>query len=420
MSKIKFLLLFLLLITGTVQANQDDDFLAARDAFRAGDGGKLALFTRRLQDSPLEVYTSYYQLHMKLETVDAAEIQAFLARPDDTPLLNKLRGDWLRSLAKKQQWELFDSEYSHLTGADVELNCDALQSRMRTQKKAVLEEVHNLWFSAVDMPDSCTILFETAINADIISQQDIGARMRLALESGNLTLAKSLAGRLTGNREMSVKSLELAMENPGKYLKNPQLASHGQRAIALFALQRLAKLSPDLAAERWAILEASFPEKEQQYFLGWLAYEAARKQDVRALKWFKQTGSTPLNEQQSAWRVRAALRVQDWAEVLSGIHAMTDTQRNEAAWRYWRARALQATGRSSDAMRTFLPLSAEANFYGQLAAEELGDTPVLSAIQAVYQPGKQELSTVENLPGIQRALALYRMNMRIDALHEWN
>ena len=420
MSQIKFLLLFLLLITGAVQANQDDDFLAARDAFRSGDAGKLAIFSRRLQDSPLEVYTSYYQLHMKLETADITEIQAFLARPDDTPLINKMRGDWLKSLGKKQQWALFDNEYPHLISGDVELGCYDMQSRMRNQQKTVLAEVHDLWFSAKDMPDNCSALFETAIDADIISQQDIEKRMRLAFEAGNFSLTKSLAGRMTGNRAISLKELDQAIDNPGRYLKNPQLASHGQRAVALFALQRLARVSPDLASERWDILENSFPDKEQRYFLGWLAYEAARKQDARALKWYKQAGTTPLSEQQSAWRVRTALRIQDWNDVLTDIHAMSDTQSNEAAWRYWRARALQATGHASEAMRFFLPLSAESTFYGQLAAEELGDTPVLSAVQAVYQPGKKELSSVENLPGIQRALALYRMNMRIDALHEWN
>jgi len=92
MSPIKFLLVLLLLITRTVQADQSDDFLAARDAYRSGDADKLALYSQHLQKTPLEVYTSYYQLRIKLDTADIAEIRAFLARPDDTPLLNRLRG----------------------------------------------------------------------------------------------------------------------------------------------------------------------------------------------------------------------------------------------------------------------------------------------------------------------------------------
>ncbi|MCX7194150.1 MAG: transglycosylase SLT domain-containing protein [Proteobacteria bacterium] len=419
MSLIKFLLLLLSLITTNACANQDDDFLAARDAFRSGDSAKLAILAQRLHNSPLEVYTAYYQLRLKLETTDIAEIKTFLARPEDTPLIDRMRAEWLRTLAKKQQWDLFDSEYPRLITIDAELNCDALQSRMRSQEQSALHEAHDLWFSAKDMPDSCTVLFEAAITAGVISQQDIWQRLHQALEAGNMSLAKSLAGRLAGSRAVSAASLDRAMDNPGRYLEKPPLDNHGQHVVALFALQRLARLSPDLAAERWATLEKHFSESEQHYFLGWLAYEAARKHDVRALQWFKLAAKTSLNEQQSAWRVRAALRVQDWPDVISAINTMPEAQRNEAVWRYWHARALQALGRRAEATTLFVPLSAETNFYGQLAGEELADTPILSAAPPSYQPVRQDISAIAKLPGVQRTIALYRMDLRTDALREW-
>jgi soluble lytic murein transglycosylase len=105
---------------------------------------------------------------------------------------------------------------------------------------------------------------------------------------------------------------------------------------------------------------------------------------------------------------------------LSGINAMTPNQRNESAWRYWRGRALQATGRQAEAAKIFVPLSAGYDFYGQMAGEELADTPVMSNAQTTYQPGKADIAAIEKLPGVQRTLALYRMNMRVDALREWN
>ena len=417
----KFLLLFLLLITTNALASQDDDFLAARDAFRAGDAAKLSTLALRLQHSPLEVYTAYYQLKMRLETVDPGVIREYLARPDDTPLIDRMRADWLRILGKKQQWELFDSEYPRLISEDAELTCYALQSRLRSQETSVLREARELWFSAKDQPESCAVLFEMAIVAGVISQQDIWQRLHQALEIGNVSLAKGLAGRLTGNRAVSPAALGSAMTDPGRYLERQSLdsASAGQRAVALFALQRLAKQSPDLAEARWESMAVHFPESEQHYFFGWLAFEAARKHDARALQWFKQAGNSSLNEQQSAWRIRSALRVQDWSDVLSAINAMPEAQRNDAAWRYWRARALHALGRHAEALKIFLPLSAEHTFYGQLAGEELGDTPVLSAVQPTYQPGKKDIEIIENLPGVRRTLALYRMDLRTDALREW-
>ncbi|MDP1594506.1 MAG: transglycosylase SLT domain-containing protein [Gallionella sp.] len=417
----KFLLLLLSLIVGTALAGQDDDFLAARDAFRAGDAAKLAILAQRLQHSPLEVYISYYQLRMKLETVDVGVIRAYLARPDDTPLIDKMRAEWLKTLGKKQQWTLFDSEYPRLLADNAELTCYALQSRLRSQQQAVLREARDLWFSGKDMPEGCGTVFEAALTAGVITQQDIWQRLRLALEAGNASLAKYLAGQLVGEREISPDALSRAMENPGRYLERESLdnASAGQRAVALFALQRLAKQSPDLAARHWEKLAVHFPESEQHYFFGWLAYEGARKHDARAPQWFREAGRISLNEQQSAWRVRAALRAQDWPEVLSAINGMSAEQRGETAWRYWQARALQALGRRAEATKIFVPLSVEYDFYGQMAGDELADTPMLSAQQTIYQPSKNDVAAIAALPGVQRALALYRMDLRTDAMREW-
>ncbi|HEX7454978.1 MAG TPA: transglycosylase, partial [Gallionella sp.] len=400
----KFLLLFLLLITTNALASQDDDFLAARDAFRAGDAAKLSTLALRLQHSPLEVYTAYYQLKMRLDTIDPGVIREYLARPDDTPLIDRMRADWLRILGKKQQWELFDSEYPRLISEDAELTCYALQSRLRSQETSVLREARELWFSAKDQPESCAVLFEMAIVAGVISQQDIWQRERMALEAVNVQLAKSLAVRLTGNRAISPAALDRAMSDPARYLEKLTPDSQGGRAVALFALQRLAHQSPDLALGRWKNMAVHFTDVEQHYFLGWLAYEAARKHDARALQWFKEAGNTQLNPLQFAWRVRAALRVQDWPDVLSAINAMNEVQRGEAVWRYWRARALQVSGHRAEAVKIFVPLSAEHTFYGQLAAEELADMPMLSAVQPAYQATRQDIAAIEQLPGVRRTL----------------
>lgn len=418
----KFFLLFLLLMPHSVLASQNDDFLAARDAFRAGDAAKLDTLAQRLKHSPLEVYIAYYQLRMALATSDASVIRAYLARSEDTPLVDKMRAEWLRLLGKRQQWDGFDSEYPRLLSDDTELTCYALQSRFLKQDVAALKELRDLWFNPQALPGSCDVLFETAIGNGIISQQDIGQRLRLALEGGNLSLAVPLAERLTGNLAVSPDALGKAKIDPGRYLDSQVLdkASAGQLTVALFALQRLANTSPDLAAQRWGTLARYFPMSEQQYFWGWLAYAAARKHDVRAVQWFRAAGDAPLNPAQAAWRVRAALRAQDWPEVLSAINAMSEGQRSESAWQYWKGRALQAQGKRIEAEKIFAPLSAGYDFYGQLAGDELSDTVVLSAVRPAYQYTRQELATIENLPGIRRALALYQMDLRTDAFREWN
>jgi soluble lytic murein transglycosylase len=200
---------------------------------------------------------------------------------------------------------------------------------------------------------------------------------------------------------------------------NPALASRGQRVAALFAVERLAKQSTDLAAAHWARIAGYFPASEQHYCYGRLAYQAARNLDERALQWYRDASDMPLNEQQSAWRVRAALRALDWPEVLASVNAMSAEQQQESAWLYWKARALKALGKTTEAREIFAPLSGEYSFYGQLAGDELSGSAVLSQTLPAYKPDSQAIAAVSAMPGVQRTLALYRIGMRSEALEEW-
>lgn len=418
----RFFFYFCLLIASPALADQTADFLAARDAFRAGDAARLERSAQRLKNTPLEVYANYYRLRLGLENIDPGAVKDFLSRPEDTPMIDRLRGEWLKALGRKQRWDLFDAEYPRLLSEDAELTCYALQSRRRSQEQAALGEVRRLWFNGKGQPDSCGPLFEAALSAGIIGEADVWQRLRLTLEAGNVSLAKQLAARLTGDYAVSPAALDRAAADADRYLEKSTLDrenSAGQRAVALFALLRLAKQSPDLAIARWEKIAVHFPDAERYYFYGWLAYEAARKLDNRASQWFKAAADAPLSEQQAAWRVRAALRTQDWPEVLAGVNAMGGPQQHEAAWRYWKARALQALGKPVEAEQLFMALGGEHHFYGQLAGEELAAAPATARVTA-YRPSKQELAAIQTLPGIQRTLVLYSLDMRSEALKEWN
>jgi len=399
----------------------DADFIAAHNAYLDGDAGKLERYARRLKDSPLEVYVSYYRLRLNLENATPENVRSFLSRPDDTPLIDLLRVEWLKLLGIRQQWNLFDAEYPHLINGDNELACYALQSSLRNGESVTLLKARELWLTGKSQPDSCGPLFEAALTGGVLSEQDVSKRLRLALEQNNISLATSLAGRLESVYPGLSAALKSAASNPDRYTEKltPHNAEAGLRIITLFALQRVAKQSPDLASARWARIEEYLPMEEQHYFYGRLAYEAARNLDSRALQWYREAAFTPLDEKQSAWRVRAALRALDWREVLASINAMSDQQQRESAWQYWKARALQALGRPDEASQIFAPLSAEYSFYGELASEELTDTPVLSEVKPTYKPDQFAIAAVSALPGVQRTLALYRVGLRSEALEEW-
>lgn len=415
------LCLTLLLLPMSARADADEDFLQLREAYRKGDAAQLSKFQRRLKNSPLEVYARYYALRLNLKTADAKTVADFLAQPEDTPVIDRLRGEWLKELAKREDWMTFDAEYPRLLNEDPELICYRLQSRQRTEAEAAAQAARALWFTGKTLPANCEPVFSAAISAGIISPQDIATRLRLALEGGNLSLAIALAPQLQGTQAVSAEALSAANKDAEGWLDQaaaPQ--TEGERRVVLFALQHLAKQSPDLAIARWENLSVAFPQNEQRYFYGWLGYEAARKQDIRALNWYLQAGKQPLSEAQAAWRVRAALRLQNWNEVLNGIHLMDAVQQTDPAWRYWKARALLSLKKPQEARQLFAPLSSEFHFYGQLAREELGNVTTIENRPDPFKPGEKDINAMLALPGVQRTLALYRMDLRTDALKEWS
>src|SRR5688572_19146974 len=91
-------------------AAQVDDFLAAREAFRAGSGERLDKHAARLKGHLLEPYARYWQLNLRIEQASAEEVRGFLAANRDSPLSERLRNEWLKALGRRGDWEQFNAE----------------------------------------------------------------------------------------------------------------------------------------------------------------------------------------------------------------------------------------------------------------------------------------------------------------------
>ncbi len=397
-------------------ASQGDDLLAAREAYRAGDAKKLDFYAQRLKGYLLEPYVIYWRLRTRLEDANPDDIRGFINAYRDSSLSERLRNDWLKLLGKKQQWEMFEAELPQLVNDDVEITCYSLQSRLRIDTLA-LREARPLWFVSRELPESCTPLFNALAAAQQLSSDDVWARIRLALEAGQVGLAGRVAEYLPKGQTPDARALKLISSNPGGYLekKNFDFKNRAGRETTMFAVHRLARTAPRQAAAHWTRLEARFNAEERAYVWGLIAYYGALRHDPGALAWYAQADD--LSDSQLAWKARAALRAQNWQEVLSAIDAMTPKESEDAGWRYWKARALKALGKAEEAEAILKPLAAEFNFYGQLATEELGGR--IASPATLFKPGADDLRVVSELPGIRRALELYRLNLRLEGTREW-
>jgi len=409
---------WLLLATATAQgAALDEEFLAARDAYQSSDAVRLEKHARTLGGHLLGGYVDYWRLSLKLQKTAPEGVRGFLTANRDGPLAERLRSEWLNVLGERGEWELFNAELPRLVNRDIEVTCYALRSRMRAHPEEALREARSLWFVTRDLPDSCTPLLDSLVAAGVISGDDLWTRIRVALEAGRVSHARWISEWLPAGEAPEPRTLERAAANPAGYVERAghNLRTRAGRETVMFAVHRLARVAPPLAARHWTRLEQRFAPEERAYVWGMIGYLGALRHDPEALSWYARAGE--LSDLQLAWKVRAALRVQNWREVLAAVDAMSERQRSISAWRYWKARALKATGRAAEANALLQPLATEFGFYGQLALEELGEK--IAAPATGYRPGAEDVRAISRRAGLRRALELYRLGLRAEANAEW-
>jgi hypothetical protein len=345
-------------------------FLAARDAFRAGDAARLDRVAPRLNGHLLEQYVSYWQIRLKLDDADPARVRAFLASYDGQPLADRLRGEWLKSLGKREQWALFAAEYPKRAGDDTDLDCYAIQWRRARDGDAVLEEARPYWASGQDQPESCQVLFAALLKAQRLTPREIWTRFRLAHEAGNFRLAGRVIAELPAADRPQPGDLARIERNPR--MRWPRAISVSARPRARTCALRSRSHRPYRRCGRAQRARRDrLPGPDRGYGNALVAYYAARQLNPAANDWYRDAEGAPQNAEQRAWRVRAALRARAWADVAAAIDAMPADQAQDPAWRYWKARALAANGQDDDATRLRQPRDRK-HFYGLLAAEALG------------------------------------------------
>jgi len=256
--------------------------------------------------------------------------------------------------------------------------------------------------------------------AGSLSAEDVWRRIRLALNANNVTLAKQLNEHVLALGKLNEKALDTAYTTPQRYLERngQQLGSRASRELVIFALIRLARSDAAAAADHLKGIAPNLPAKDAAYSWGQIAYYGALSHNPNVLSWYDKASQTTLSDNQIAWRIRSALRMQNWPDVLASIDQLSATEQRESSWQYWKARALKATGKAEEAKDIFLPLSRETHFYGLLAGEELG--PTLSNPTVIWKPGEQDIANIRQVPGIRRALVLYELQMNTEALREWS
>jgi soluble lytic murein transglycosylase len=150
--------------------------------------------------------------------------------------------------------------------------------------------------------------------------------------------------------------------------------SRMNRELAALAISRVARNDPRQAADLLARIENQMQPGEKGWAWSQIGWQAAQRHMSEALDWYRKAGDAPLSDEVAQWKVRAALRAQDWGTVRTTIEKMPPALAEQAPWVYWLGRAYRAGGRLEEADKLFARIAGQPNFYGNLADEELDRT----------------------------------------------
>ena len=397
---------------------QDATYLSAREAVQKGQLNKVEQLYPQLKQHELAPYVESWLLKPQL-TTDSPEIRAFLKKYEGERPAEILRADWIRAQAKQGNWVLVAQQGTQMLQPEPDVQCYSLLPRVNNGDTAAKDQARQLWTTSVDTPEACQMLFEAMWANGDLKASDGWLRARRQVAMNKPGQARLTLGVMRVNANDAAGGLDAVLGRPVIYLERVGTPNDDtQKELATLALVRMARNEPTSAIPALKRYGGHLEKPQQEYVWGIIGWQLGIQQSPEALNAVRQSGTVLLPDDAMAWRIRVALRAQDWSLVRKDIEAMPEPMINSPEWVYWLGRAYKAQGRDSAAEEQFRKNVGQPNFYGVLAAEELGGRAKVPAQASPATP--DEIRAVEKQPGIRRALAMYRLELRPEGVKEWS
>ena len=395
-------------------------FLQAEKALERGSTQDFKRLRAKIRDYPLYPYLEYQALTKRLSHAGNRDVKGFLAAYPATPLAPRLRANWLNQLAKQQRWRDYLDFY--LPSTNISRRCHHLQALMATGRSAeALPLVEDIWLYGKSRPPACDPVFEAWTAAGYRTTEMIWRRIEKAMEAGQWRLAEYLGRDLSNADRVWLKRWVRLYRKPERadQVERFSTAHPYREAMLSHAVRRMVRWEPLEALDLWHTIKPRYPFSQSQI----------RRTEHRLVRGLARTPgdasyrfirSVQLGDEDLAVheaRTTAALMREDWPQVLRWIEAMPEKEREQLRWRYWLARALDASGDRVAAHALYRDIANERDYYGFLSADRVGVDYHLA--HAETPASHQSIQRIARLDAVRRADELFKLERWTDARREW-
>ena len=430
----------------------DDLIKAAYEAYEDKNFKKLNALAAQTREHPLGEYVTLWRLvvegtlasdksvkdkpktakAVKVSSKLAKSFSAFVKQHEGSYLAERARTDWARLAARAHDAKTFRALYHKLAWNknEPDLLCWNAYFNLQSGAKNALQQAKiQLLHTTNTLGTSCSTLADAVLS----KQPSWGWTYTIILlQKKSFSQARQIIER-TPQKYLPApkKTLAAILTNPSSWYKqNRKRLSRYNTKTLLFASLRMLATDIDKAAAIAQRLDGKLSAHTQALLWGRLGYEAVVDQKDDALGYYAKAGQalamahqgpvTVAGEVLQAWHVRAALREKDTKRALAAINMLSNRQKKDPAWIYWKGRLLIASGKKSQGEKLLMSLSKRLDFYGLLACDALNIGYYSPKAVMTPSPSQTQYQQFAQNKSLLRAMHFYALDLYSYGHREWN
>ncbi|NWF37582.1 transglycosylase SLT domain-containing protein [Mariprofundus sp. NF] len=398
-------------------------FEEARAALNSNDLPTYQTLKARIPDYPLTPYLDIWEARKALAKGSDSTVQDVVEHFSDIPESINLRVAWLHHLAKKGDWKKIGQQLEKFPADRKRTPEIAMLAAWKDgNTKQALTLFSKRWIKAQKVSGYTHPLYQQWQRSGHPTLYERWLRIDHYANSGKWKKIKGEKRHLPKDQQSLISYWQKMQNNPEKMLQQfpSNISPFTAELILNDGVKRLARSDP---AKAWLqILSLAETANLNPLFLAdqqrQIALRAARRHMPEAITWLNSLPASAQNEDTRSWLTRLYIVNQQWPQTIAAIDAMPDNERQQSNWLYWKARALELTGRIDLAEPLYLMLADDRGYYSFLASERLG-IPLKLENSNIDAPDSATAEIAE-MKAVHRAYEWLQLGNNNKASREWH
>ncbi len=416
-----FFLAMVLMIQGAIASTitlekQRKQYELAETLIKKGKDSEFLRVAKTLKNYSLYPNIQYQWLKKNLH--QSKKVKHFLSTYADTRYAALLHPKWQTYQAKNKYWKQFLKHYKNTK--NIKLQCHYYRAKYNTgAKKEALLGAKKLWVVGKSLPSECDAVFKVLLKTKYFTRDMLWQRFQAALTKKKPKLAKYVKG-LMNKKDQLVAQLWLDVHAKPALIKQKKLLSRKRARDGLIFAHGIDRMARNKLLEAIRLWDArknlfNINSTRAQRLERRLAMSLAFRRETTAYKRLSQLKGA--DEEAQEWRVRAALRDQNWEHVKDSILALDMNVSKKDKWQYWLARAHEEKGKPKAAKLIFNQLAKDRSFYGYLSADKMKSAYKLS--DHPVNVTKKMISEFTQKTDFQVVAELIAIDKPLEAKRQW-